>query len=103
MPWDRFAEEQNFPPQTWLEEGVRTLCEKRIVLNLFCVRSSELNMDMGPTVREFRGAFANIPNGGDRFFTLDLKDKSRDFVEKVLTQVTTSMMASGAKKGQTKK
>lgn len=98
---DFYYEVQNFPPQTWLEEGVKTLCEKRIVFNLFFVRTDSLDVT-SRTVKEFQTAFNNVVNGKDKFFALDLKNGTKEFLQKVLSQVTSSMMAAGAKRVQVK-
>src|SRR4051812_29555389 len=90
---DQYYVTQPFPLQTWLEECVRILCEKRIVTNLLCVGKVDLSM----MVREFRNAFATMPNGRDKFQVARIEHDPKDFVAKMLVQVTSSMMAAGAK------
>jgi len=88
-------------PPTWLEECVRKLCEKRIYCNMFAVSTHAKSM-LEKTFTEFKTAFAALHSGKDKFDTCILNDDEDDdstnvFFKRVLDQISSSMVASGAR------
>ncbi|RUP44948.1 hypothetical protein BC936DRAFT_148817 [Jimgerdemannia flammicorona] len=80
--------------QEWLDDLTRQLCEKSIFTNFFAVGS----VDLTQMENEFRQSFARVTNGGEKFQVSKMEQNPKDFVDKVLMQVTSSMLLSGARR-----
>lgn len=96
--FDRFYNED--PPypgaigQHQLDDLTTRLCEKSIYTNMFLVGPRDLSQ----MATQFQESFEKIVRGRDMFQTSKITHDPKDFVGKVLAQVTTSMMSSGARR-----
>ncbi|RUS16815.1 hypothetical protein BC937DRAFT_90765 [Endogone sp. FLAS-F59071] len=80
--------------QNQLDDLITKLCEKSIYTNMFLVGTRDLSQ----MATQFQMSFEKVVRGRDMFQTSKITHDPKDFVGKVLSQVTTSMMSSGARK-----